>query len=85
MPVAEAMASGVAVITSENSAMSEVARNNTALVNPLDIGQISEMMQYYLTQKEARDSLIDNYSSIVSQWSWHKSADTLTTLFQTLK
>lgn len=85
MPIAEAMASGVAVITSENSAMSEVAKNNTALVNPLDIGQISEMMHYYLTEKEARNLLIANYSSIVGQWSWHKSADTLTALFQSLK
>jgi len=84
MPVAEAMASKVAIITSENSAMSEVAQNTTGLVNPLDIEQVATMIKYYLQEKEARHEMVAKYQPIVASWSWQKSADKLTHLFQEL-
>lgn len=41
LPVAEAIQSGVPVVTSENSAMSEFSGESAYLVNPLDIDSIS--------------------------------------------
>lgn len=85
MPVAEAMASGVAVITSQESAMSEVAQGGAALVDPLDIEQISTTMLYYLQDEVARNQLIDKSTVIAENWSWQASADKLSALFQRIK
>jgi len=84
MPIAEAMASKIAIITSENSAMSEVARNTTAMVNPLDVEQVTGMMAYYLQEKAARSEMITKYEPIVASWSWQKSADQLSRVFQNI-
>lgn len=82
MPIAEAIASGLAVITSENSAMSEVAQNKVELVNPLDIEQISNAMQLYLQDREAKNELIEKSTSIIKEWSWKKSAEKLKVTLQ---
>jgi len=84
MPVAEAMASKTAIITSENSAMSELTHNTTGVVNPLDVEQIASMMTHYMQEKAARHEMIAKYESIVMDWSWNKSAGQLTNLFQKL-
>ncbi len=82
MPIAEAMASKIAIITSENSAMSEVGRNTTGVVNPLDTEQIAAMMAYYLQEKAARREMIAKYEPIVASWTWQKSATQLSRVFQ---
>jgi len=84
MPIAEAMASKIAIITSENSAMSEVAQNTTGIVNPLDVEQVAAMMAYYLQEKAARHEMIAKYEPIVAGWSWQRSADQLSRVFQEL-
>lgn len=84
MPVAEAMASGVAVITSENSAMSEITCGAVELVNPLDIEQISRTIGRYLQNADVRKNLIEKSTLITQGWSWKNSANKLNTLLQSL-
>ena len=85
MPVAEAMASGVAVISSENSAMSEVAGGAAKLVNPLDVEQITDSIQYYLQEEGARKQLAEKGQLHMQNQSWQKSTNDLLALFQQLK
>lgn len=85
MPVAEAMASGVAVLTSENSAMSEVSGKAAKLVNPLDVEQITDSMQYYLQEEEARKQLAEKGRIQMQDRNWKNSADKLIKLFQEIK
>ena len=85
MPVAEAMASGVAVLTSENSAMSEVSGAAAKLVNPLDVEQITDSMQYYLQEEEARKQLAEKGRIHMQDSNWKNSADKLIKLFQEIK
>jgi len=85
MPVAEAMASGVAVITSENSAMSEISGDAAKLVNPLDEQAITEAIQYYLENEQARQKLADKGKLKMQYNTWQNSANTLQKTFNQLK
>jgi alpha-1,3-rhamnosyl/mannosyltransferase len=53
-PPLEAMASGVPVLTSASSALAEVAGDAALLVNPEDIGQLSDGLLCLLTDEEFR-------------------------------
>jgi alpha-1,3-rhamnosyl/mannosyltransferase len=53
-PPLEAMASGVPVLTSASSALAEVAGDAALLVNPEDIGQLSDGLSRLLTDEEFR-------------------------------
>lgn len=45
LPVAEAFASGLPVIASNTTSLPEVARDAALLINPLDVGEISDAMR----------------------------------------
>jgi len=84
MPVSEAMASGVAVITSENSAMSEVAGNAAELVNPENEQAITSSIQYYLENETARQELADKGKKQIQNSSWQYSANQLQNILTTV-
>lgn len=57
LPVVEAMASCVPVITSNTSALKEIAAGYAHLVNPLDVEGIAQAIVQCVTDKEHRESL----------------------------
>ncbi len=57
LPVVEAMASCVPVITSNTSALKEIAAGYAHLVNPLDVEGIAQAIVQCVTDTEHRDSL----------------------------
>lgn len=75
LPVLEAMASGLPVLTSEDSAMAEFSRQQALLVNPLDVEAIGKRFEeillndYYASQAL---SLADFYRQ---QYSWERCID----------
>lgn len=73
MPVAEAMASGTAVLTSDCSSMPEVARGAARLVNPADTAAITAQLQELLTDQPLRDSMAQAGQVIAEQYRWHCS------------
>ena len=76
MPVAEAMASGTAVITSKESAMSEIS-TAAKQVNPLDEQEVTEAMQEYLEDEHVRKQAADKGRLKMQASSWQNSANTL--------
>lgn len=58
MPILEAMAAGIPVITSNTSAMPEVAGDAAILVNPLSIEEISEAMLEVMNNDKLSNELI---------------------------
>ncbi len=85
MPVAEAMATATAVITSKNSAMSEIAGDAAKRVNPLDELEIANVIQECLEDKSARQQLAEKGQRIMQQSSWQNSAETLLHVFEEIK
>ena len=82
IPVLEAFASGVPVITSKNTSTEEIVKDAAVLVHPQDTEDIVDAMQWLLTDSEAKQKLIEKGRARVNDFSWKKCADeTLQILF----
>src|SRR5271166_218544 len=57
LPVIEAMASGLAVITSVGSSLQEVAGDAALIVEPLDVGAISQALGRMLSDRSLREEM----------------------------
>lgn len=77
MPVAEALASGVAVLTSENSAMAEVAGDHAFYANPYSIDSISAELTRALNGTGERRRLALGGPARAQRYSWDDSAERL--------
>lgn len=77
MPVAEAMASGTAVITSNCTSMPEVANGTNTLVNPYDVDDISTAMQRLLEDDRLRHVSAQQGLEKSALYTWKRSADKL--------
>jgi glycosyltransferase involved in cell wall biosynthesis len=73
LPVLEAMACGIPVITSNLSSLPEVAGNAALLVNPYNTGEITEAMQAVATDSALRSRLRTLGLNRASQFSWAKT------------
>lgn len=75
LPVVEAMASGVPVITSHNSALREVAEGYAELVNPLAVDEIVEAIHRCMTDDEHRASLAELGRRRAKDFRWLRTAE----------
>lgn len=75
MPVLEAFASGVPVIASNISSISEVAGEAAILVDPLDSDAIAAEMNKLLVDSSYRDSYIKKGLERVQTFSWVNTAN----------
>jgi len=82
MPIAEAMCSGVPVITSNLSSMPEVAAGCASLVNPNDIEQITQQIQELIENEGKRKQLIERAKKQSDQYVWQDSTQQLVNVFQ---
>ncbi|HEX2224082.1 MAG TPA: glycosyltransferase family 1 protein [Thermoanaerobaculia bacterium] len=74
LPVVEAMASGVAVITSNTSALKEVAEGYAHLVDPLDIDGMAKAIAHCMTDAEHRNSLAKLGTRRADTFRWEQTA-----------
>lgn len=74
LPVLEAMASGVPVVTSNTSSLPEVAGDAALLVNPLDIFELYEAMETLATKPSLREELKYKGLKQSKKFSWEKTA-----------
>ncbi|MFN8282456.1 MAG: glycosyltransferase family 1 protein [Chitinophagales bacterium] len=74
MPLLEAMACGVPVITSNTSACEEIAKDAAILVNPTKTNEIQAAMQTVMNDKNLHDTLSQNALKKIAAFSWEKSA-----------
>lgn len=74
IPIIEAMASGVPVITSNRSSMPEVAGRAALIVNPDKVEEISEAMFQICDNKKLNEQCIQNGFQQVATYNWDLSA-----------
>lgn len=74
LPVIEAMASGVAVITSNTSALKEVAEGYAHLVDPLDIPAMAKAIAQCMTDQEHRAALARLGLRRAEDFRWEQTA-----------
>ncbi len=75
LPVIEAMACGVPVLTSNISATAEVAADAAVLVDPLSVGEIREGLRGLLEDSIVRDHYARRGRARAAQFSWRRAAD----------
>lgn len=73
-PVVEAMASGVPVVTSNKSALKEVAEGYADLVNPLDVDEMARTIAHCMTNPEHREALIRLGHRRAEEFRWQRTA-----------
>ncbi len=74
LPVVEAMASGVPVITSNTSALKEISEGYAHLVSPLDVSEIARAIAHCMTDSEHRSSLARLGLRRARDFSWERTA-----------
>jgi glycosyltransferase involved in cell wall biosynthesis len=82
LPVLEAMQSGTAVMTSENSSMSEVAGEAALLINPLDIDNMIESIKRLHNDDAYVKELVVRSIKQSSKFSWHKCVEKTISLYK---
>ena len=75
IPILEAFKSETPLITSNLTAMPEVAGDGAVLVDPFDIDQISSAMQQVHDDANLRERLVANGNRRLSEFSWDKTAE----------
>ena len=75
LPVVEAMASNVPVITSNTSALKEVAAGYADLVSPLDVNSIARAIVNSVKDADHRESLRRLGQRRSQEFSWRKAAE----------
>lgn len=75
MPVLEAMACGIPVITSNSSSLGEVAGDAALKINPFNVDEISKAITLLAKDNKVRDDLILKGFVRCKEFSWNKSAN----------
>jgi len=84
IPVLEAMACGTPVITSNISALPEVAGDAAMLVDPYDVTAIAQAMERVAEDGELREDLAQKGRERAKLFSWRKMAEGLLEVYTTL-
>ena len=74
LPILEAMACGVPVVTSDRYSMPEVAGEAAILVDPEDPGQLAQAIREVLSNPATRNALVCKGLERVESFSWEKAA-----------
>lgn len=74
LPVLEAMAAGVPVLTSNRSALAEIAADAALLVDPVDSEAIAHGLQALIADSSLRENLIEKGRKRAAQFSWQETA-----------
>jgi glycosyltransferase involved in cell wall biosynthesis len=84
LPVLEAMAAGAPVVTSNRSALAEVAGDAARLADPYNVDSIEEAMAAVLTDSALRESMVAAGADRAREWTWEGSARKLLEVYRSI-
>lgn len=82
LPIVEAMASGVPVLTSNITSMPEIAGEAALLVNPLSVDDIADGIQKIVSDNELRSTLVKLGLKQVERFNWDNTAAKILAVLQ---
>jgi len=84
LPMMDAMKYNCPVVTSNNSALGEIASEAALTVNPASVAEISGALDKILSDEKLRDDLIKKASLHVKTFNWLKATDKTKEIFKTI-
>jgi glycosyltransferase involved in cell wall biosynthesis len=84
LPVLEAMACGVPVVTSNVSSLPEVAGDAALLVDPYDVEELAETVEGLIESKETRADLRNKGLAQAARFSWERTAGETMRVYKTV-
>jgi glycosyltransferase involved in cell wall biosynthesis len=84
MPLLEAMQVGTPVITSNLTAMPEVAGGAALLVDPFDVGDITKAMSKLLGDGDLREEMIRKGIEVAKGFSWQRTSEEYLALYESV-
>lgn len=85
MPVVEAMACGVPVVTSGRSSLPEAAGDSALMVDPRDTAALAQAIARVLEDRDLRATMIEKGFRHAGRFSWRHSAEKLLAVFESLR
>ena len=85
LPLIEAMACGVPVIAGSNSSQAEVINSAGLLVDPYNVNEIKQAIEFILQDEVLRDKLIKNGLARAKAYNWAKTAQATLDVFKNLE
>ncbi|HBN04695.1 MAG TPA: glycosyltransferase family 1 protein [Bacteroidales bacterium] len=82
IPILESMACGCPIITSNTSAIPEIAGEGAILINPMNIEEISTMIERLIEDENFREKQINYGLERVKLFSWENTAKELIEVYQ---
>ncbi|MCG8432308.1 MAG: glycosyltransferase [Candidatus Omnitrophica bacterium] len=82
LPVVEAMACGVPVITSNTSSLPEIVGDAGLMVEPVDYGAMAEAMRRVLTDGSMRKRMVERGLLRAEKFTWEKTAESTLALYR---
>jgi glycosyltransferase involved in cell wall biosynthesis len=84
LPVLEAFAVGVPVVSSDRGSLPEIVGDAGLLVNPTDVKALGDAIEAVLTNEELRGRLRDRGAQRVKQYTWERCAEMTCELYRTV-
>jgi len=84
IPILEAQKCGVPVITSNVSAMPEVAGNGALTVNPYDVNDIAKAIEKIVSDEGLKKKLIKEGNKNIERFSWQESANKINKIIESI-
>jgi glycosyltransferase involved in cell wall biosynthesis len=75
IPILEAMAAGLPVLTSNRSALAEVAGDAALLVNPESVEELAEALRKMISDEKLRDVLRQKGLARAAEYTWPKAVE----------
>ncbi|MEM7048822.1 MAG: glycosyltransferase family 1 protein [Acidobacteriota bacterium] len=82
LPVVEAMASGVAIVTSNTSSLKEIAEGYGHLVDPLDVEAMARAIARCMSDQEHREALAKLGQRRADDFHWKRTAELTLDLYR---
>lgn len=84
LPILEAQACNIPVITSDVSSMPEVAGEGAVLVDPCSVGEITEAIYKISNNAQFREEIIKKGRENAQKFSWEKTAEETLQVYKTV-